>query len=144
METLRMGKVTVPVRVENLSDSLLAQAGSISPDQVRSAQIDDAIVDTGAKLLALPKRLIEQLGLECFESRKATTSVGVFDTNIYRAVWLTIDGRRCTVDVAEVPDVCPALIGYVPLELLDMVVDPVRGELIPNPKDGGQRLLDLF
>ena len=79
-----------------------------------------------------------------FETRKAQTSAGIMETNIYRAVWLTIDGRRCSVDVAEVPNDCPALVGYVPLELLDFVVDPPRQKLIPDPKDGGQQVLDLF
>ena len=65
-------------------------------------------------------------------------------SNVYRAVWLTIKGRRSSVDVAELPDDCPSLIDYVPLELLDFMVDPVRGELIPTTQDGGQQVMDLF
>ena len=126
METATVVRTTVSVTIENLNDVLNAQAGVISGDAVRRIRIDDALVDTGAKLLALPRRMIDQLGLVRFETRKAQTSAGVVETNIYRAVWLTIDGRRCSVDVAEVPDDCPALVGYVPLELPDFVVDPTR------------------
>ena len=144
METATMGRTTVAIKVENISDSLNAQAGTLSPDLVRTVSVPNALVDTGAKLLGLPKRLISQLGLEKFDTVPATTSAGEVRCNVFRAVWLTVEGRRCTVDVAEVPDSCPALVGYVPLELLDFVVDPVQCRVIPNPAHGGQQVLDLF
>jgi predicted aspartyl protease len=144
MEAATMGRTTVAIKVENINDSLNAQVGRISPDQVRTASVPAALVDTGAKLLGLPKRLIAQLGLEKFDTVPATTSPGEVQCDLYRAVWLTVEGRRCTVDVAEVPDSCPALVGYVPLELLDFVVDPVQCRVIANPAHGGQQVLDLF
>jgi predicted aspartyl protease len=144
METATMGQVLVPVKVENIGDSLQAQTGQLRPDQVRSVEVENAVVDTGAKLLSLPTRLIRQLGLERFETRQARTSAGLVPCEIYRAVWLTVQGRRCTVDVAEVSDDCPVLVGYVPLELLDFVVDPVKRQLVGNPQHGGQQVLDLL
>jgi predicted aspartyl protease len=144
VEAATIGKVVVAATSENISDFLNVQAGRLPPDQVRSVTVPDALVDTGAKLLGLPKRIIQQLGLNYFETRRATTGSGVIDCNLYCAVWLTIEGRRCTVDVAEVDDRCQVLIGYVPLELLDLVVDPAGQRLVPNPKDGGQQVLDLF
>jgi predicted aspartyl protease len=134
----------VAATIENINDILNVQAGQLPPGQVRSVTVHDALVDTGAKLLGLPKRLIQQLGLTYFETRRATTSIGQIDCKLYCAVWLTVEGRRCSVDVAEVDDSCPVLIGYVPMELLDLVVDPAGQRLVPNPKDGGQQVLDLF
>jgi predicted aspartyl protease len=139
-----MGKVVVTAKIENVTDSFQANAGLLKPEDVRSVEVDDALVDTGAKLLALPKRLIQQLGLERFETRQARTSVGLVSCELYRAVWLTVQGRQCTVDVMEVDDDCPVLIGYYPLELLDFVVDPVGRRLIGNPEHGGQNILDLL
>ena len=43
--------------------------------------------------------------------------------NIYGTVRLTVQGRDCPTDVTELPDDCPVLIGQIPLELLDFVVD---------------------
>jgi predicted aspartyl protease len=144
MENATMGQVCVAAKVENISDSLNVKAGLLTLDKVRSVEVPDALVDTGAKLLALPKRLIDQLGLEYFETRQARTSAGLVTCKLYRAVWLTVQGRRCSVDVAEVPDDCPVLIGYYPLELLDFVVDPANRCLVGNPQQGGQQILDLF
>jgi len=142
--TTTMGQVRVKARMENLLDLLQVREGNLSPDQVRFVEVDDGIVDTGAKLLSLPKRFIRQLGLEHFDTRQARTSAGLVTCQPYAAVWLTIEGRKCTVDVAEIPDDCPVLIGYYPLELLDFVVDPVNQRLIGNPQHGGQQMLDLF
>ena len=144
MEAQTLNKVVVSARIENLNDSVRARPGEIRPEDVRPVEVTDAVVDTGAKLLSLPTSLIEKLGLELFETRPAQTSAGIVPCNLYRAVWLTVQGRRCTVDVAEVDDSCPVLIGYVPLELLDFVVDPTGRRLIGDPRHHGQNVVDLL
>jgi len=63
---------------------------------------------------------------------------------VYDAVRLTIQGRDCTMDVMEVPDGTPVLIGQLPLEHLDFVVDLRSHSLIGNPAHGGEHLYDLF
>ena len=42
------------------------------------------------------------------------------------------------------PDDCPVLIGQVPLELMDFVVDPNSQRLIGNPAHGGVEMLELY
>ena len=69
---------------------------------------------------------------------------GPINVQVYGAVRLTILGRDCTTEVAEVPDDCPVLIGQIPLELLDFVVDPAGRRLIGNPAHGGEHMLDMF
>jgi hypothetical protein len=88
--------------------------------------------------------MIEQLGLRRFQGRRDRTSAGLFEFGVYSTVRLTIQGRECRVDVAEVPDDCPVLIGQVPLEQLDFVVDPVGQRLIGNPEHGGEHMMDMF
>ena len=57
---------------------------------------------------------------------------------------LTIQERICECRVTEVDDKCPVLIGYIPLELLDFVVDPKGQRLIGNPDHDGQHMIDLY
>jgi hypothetical protein len=59
-------------------------------------------------------------------------------------VRLTIQGRHCPVDVLEVPDDVPVLIGQIPLENLDLVVDPRGGKLIGNPAHGGEHAFEMY
>ncbi len=144
MESDEMGRVTVEVEVENLEDSWESQRGLRTPNEVRRMTISDALVDTGATTLSLPTRLIERLGLSQQSERQVITSSGKDQAGMYTAVRLTILGRTCTVDVMEVPDDVPALIGQVPLELLDFVVDPVGRRLIGNPAHGGEHVIELL
>ena len=48
------------------------------------------------------------------------------------------------MDVIEVPDEVPVLIGQLPLEHLDFVVDMRNHELIGNPDHGGEHVYELL
>jgi predicted aspartyl protease len=144
MEIGTMGKVLVTVRVENLEDLYKLDQGTIRPDEIRHVEVDDALVDTGAIMLSMPTRLIRQLGLKPLRVRQARTSAGPVSDQVHGTVRLTIQGRECPSDVTEVPDDCPILIGQIPLELLDFVVDPSGQRLIGNPAHGGEHIIELY
>jgi predicted aspartyl protease len=144
METETMGRVLTEVTIENLQDAWDTRRNMISADQARRVTIPDALVDTGATTLSLPTQIIRQLGLQEQYKKMARSSVGVSEVSVYDAVRLTIQGRTCTVDVVEVPDETPVLIGQIPLEFLDFVVDMRARALIGNPAHGGEHVLELY
>ena len=111
MEFSRMGKVLVKARIENLADLVNADQGTMAESDVRVVEVDDALVDTGATGLSMPKRLIQELGLKPLRKRQARTSVGIVTVQMYGTARLTIQGRECPTDVTELPDECPVLIG---------------------------------
>jgi hypothetical protein len=76
--------------------------------------------------------------------RQARGISGIAPMTTYRAVRLTIQGRDCTIDVGEVRDDFPVLVGQVLLELLDWTIDPKQQRLIGNPEHGGEHMLDVF
>ncbi len=92
----------------------------------------------------MPRRLIDQLGLDRIKTIHAKTVAGMVPFGIYSQVKLTIQGRECEVRVAEVADNCPVLIGYIPLELLDFVIDVKHQKLIGNPDHGGEFMIDMY
>jgi predicted aspartyl protease len=144
METETMGKVVVTARIENVEDLYSVKKGLLSDDQVRRIEVHDAVVDTGATMLLLPKRMIAALGLEPFRTRPSRGLGGAFPLALYGPVLLTIQGRDCHVDVGEIGDEYPILVGQVPLELLDWVVDTKGRRLIGNPEHGGEWVLEAF
>src|SRR5204862_128741 len=144
METDTMGKVLVTAKLENLNDLTLVHQGSKTPDEVRTVDVTDALIDTGATGLLAPSRLIAQLGLVPLRPRQARTIGGLVPLATYRAVRLTVQGRDCICDVAEIPDDHPVIIGQVPLELMDWVVDPKGQRLIGNPAHGGEQMIDVL
>ncbi len=144
METVTMGKVLVAAKIENMRDLWDAERGTISPEKVRTIDVHDALVDTGATNLSMPRRMIDQLGLRAFSTRTARTSAGTAVFEVCESVRLTIQGRFCHCDVVAIPDDCPVLIGQIPLEGLDFVVDTVGQRLIGNPEHGGEHMMDMF
>ncbi len=142
MASAIMGKVLVTATVENLDDLFAVQRGALAADQVRRVEVGDALIDTGATGLMVPKRLIAALGLEPLRIRPARTVAGPTPLQIYRAVRLTIQGRDCISDVAEIPNEFSIIVGQVPLELMDWIVDPRGQRLIGNPEHGGEHMVD--
>jgi len=82
--------------------------------------VTDALVDTGASALMLPRKLIAPLGLTPLRMRKAQTAAGLTTLQMYGTVRLTVQDLDCVCDIVEVPDECPVLIGQIPLEMLDL------------------------
>jgi len=122
-----MGRVTVAGVLENQFDLYEVSQGRLAPEGVRRVEVPNAMVDTGAKMLSLPQNLINQLGLQFIQNREVLTTAG-----------------HREVDVAALPDECPVLIGYIPLEQLDFVVDPIRQRLVGDPFHKGENLIDMF
>jgi predicted aspartyl protease len=69
MEIRTLGKVLVAATIENLNDFAEVNIGHRKPEEVRRVEIPEALVDTGAMFLSLPRRYIQQLGLERFRTR---------------------------------------------------------------------------
>jgi predicted aspartyl protease len=143
-EQAEMGRVITPATIESNEDLVAVELGVKTPDDVRRIDVSDALVDTGATLLSLPTSLIRQLGLKKVSSKRVTSSVGPGEAGLYSAVRLTIQGRSCTMDVMEVPDGVPVLIGQLPLEHLDFVIDTRSRALIGNPAHGGEHVYELY
>ena len=139
-----MGRVVTAATIENLEDLWAAERGLCKADEVRRVEIADALVDTGATLLSLPSAIIKQLGLRAKSVKRVTSTTGLGVANMYGTVRLTIQGRECPTEVMEVPDGVPVLIGQIPLEYLDFIVDPRSQRLIGNPAHGGEHTFELY
>lgn len=140
----KMGRVAVAVKLENLEDTWLSERGQLAAEEVRAVEVTDALVDTGCTGVGLPSRFIRELGLTPMYTRPIRTAAGTSETTVYGTVRLTIQGRFCSTDVFEVPDDIPVLIGQVPLEQLDFVIDPKSQRLIGNPDHGGEHVIEAY
>lgn len=134
-------RITAKINVENAVDFVLAQQGKLPPEEVRRVELE-ALIDTGASLLCLPKSQIEALGLTQIGTRRRTTANGKVPCNIYGDARLTVLNRNCTVDVIELSEDTPPLLGYIPLENLDLAPNPTTETL--NPVHGDEIVLDLY
>ena len=139
-----MGKVIVTALIENLDDLTSERFGTIPSEQVRKVEVTDALVDSGATGLLMPKRLIAQLGLVPLRTRNAKTVGGIVSMQVYRAARLTVQGRDCILDVTEVGDELPVRIGKIPVHDMDWVIDMQGQKLIGNPAHGGEQMIEMY
>ena len=128
---------TTEIKLVNLEDAMAARRGFIKPEDVHQVVVKEAIVDTGASRLSLPRSLIQQLGLTPVGKAKSRTTNGVVERTIYSTVEFTVLGRRGALEVTDLPDDVPVLVGHIVMELLDLCLDIKRG-LIYNPAHDGE------
>jgi clan AA aspartic protease len=144
MEATTMGGVTVAARLESLDDVFQQFKGVLRLNQVRTVEVTDALIDTGASGLLAPRRFISQLGVLPYKKQRIKTANGDIEVDVCRAVRLLIQGRECTCDVAAIADDRPVIIGQLPLEAMDWVVDPKGQRLIGNPEHGGVEMAECY
>jgi len=127
-----MGKVIEKVKITNLLDP------------TKSVEVE-AVVDTGATMLALPKDIVDQLGLEKIEEVKvkyADNHVGTKD--IYGGVRLELKGRKGIFDVLAETEGSQPLIGQIVLERLDLVIEPSTRKIMPNPRSPEMPMVEIL
>ncbi len=138
-----MGQVTTKINLRNWEDVALIAAGKRK--QSPRALETEALVDTGAVKLYLKSSVIKTLGLRPISSVVSRTMSNRSERRkVYSPVDLEIQGRSGRFDVVELPEQLPNIIGQIPLEDLDWVVDLRRRKLIPNPAHKHGEMCDDF
>jgi clan AA aspartic protease len=93
-----------------------------------------ALVDSGAIDLCIPRHVAIQLKLETLEQREVTYADGRKEAVDYVGpVKLECFGRHVFTGAMVMGDV--VLLGAIPMESMDLLVDPRRLQLIPNPEN---------
>ena len=139
-----MGKIMTKVKVTNNTDRDKATAGELDPAKVRTIEIE-ALVDTGATLLALPADVCRTLGLAHKGLRRVRYADGrVQDVPWVGGVLIEILGREMTCDALVQAEGTTPLIGQIPLEGLDLIVDPKTLDVLVNPASPDIPLMELL
>jgi clan AA aspartic protease len=132
------------VKLTNRENALLARRGLLPPERVRTLEVD-ALVDTGATMLVLPAEICRTLGLGEAGRRRVRYADGrrreiPWGTDLF----IEILGRGMGCDARVETEGTVPLIGQIPLEGLDLVVNPKTGDLMPDPESPDAPLLDLL
>lgn len=126
-------EIKTRARLLNYVDEALAEREVIRPEEVRSVELEEAVVDTGSTRLVLTRELVRRLGLPLV----GEITVKYADNRtarkpIARGVLVEIMGRESIFD-AVVEDHGEPFIGISVLAALDLWPDPQRGVLTTNP-----------
>jgi predicted aspartyl protease len=124
-----MGEVVEKITLVNARDVANARSGYIKEADVRKLTID-AVVDTGAGPLVITEALRQKLGLE-IEKDMAVTLAGGVQQKCARAEAVDIHWKdRISLSRPIVLSDGETLLGVIPLEDMDLIVDPVDQKLV--------------
>jgi clan AA aspartic protease len=128
-----MGMVMTKLTLWNNTDLDKVAEGTLRPEDVRTAELN-ALVDTGATQLVLPIDVVRRLGLRPGRTVPVLLADGTDrEMTYYTSLHISILGRDMSCDALAAPEGTTALIGQIPLEALDLVVDPKSRDLRTNP-----------
>ena len=137
-----MGKVLARIKLTNYLDLELKRL-KLRQAKPRTAEVE-ALVDTGATRLYLRPSVIKALGLKKTGEVSSKTTNGLRLRAVYQPTRLELLGRYGNFDVVEIDEDVPNLLGQIPLEYLDFVVDPRGQKLIPNPEHGDKQMSEEY
>jgi predicted aspartyl protease len=140
--TWDMGKVLVKIKLTNQGD-LVAVNRRFSKAKPRTLEVE-TLVNTGATRLYLKPSVIRALGLGKADEVISRATNGPKKRSVYEPVRLEIQGRYGNFDVVDIGEKVPNLLGQIPLEYLDFVVDSKNRKLIPNPEHGDKQMSEEY
>ncbi|MCA0383428.1 MAG: clan AA aspartic protease [Bacteroidetes bacterium] len=128
-----MGLVYAEIELINGDDLALQRRYIIGEEEVKRMKVT-ALVDTGSYMLCINENIQEQLQLHVVEKRKAQLANGeIVECDVVAPLEVKFKNRRTSVNAMVLPGDSEVLLGAIPLEDMDVLIHPLRQELIVNP-----------
>jgi clan AA aspartic protease len=128
-----MGLTYAEIELANAGEIYLAQKGYILPENVKKITVK-ALVDSGAYMLAINESIKLQLDLPKLEEQIAELADGSkLKLEIVGPVEVRFENRSTTCRAMVLPGDTEVLLGAIPLEDMDVLIDPRQQRLIVNP-----------
>ena len=129
-----MGLVYAEIDLSNGGDMYLFRQGLIKEEDIKQTTVN-ALVDSGAYMLAINENIKTQLDLPLIEkqfSRLADESL--LELEIVGPVEVRFENRSTTVRAVVLPGNSEVLLGAIPMEDMDVLIDPKKQKLVVNPE----------
>jgi hypothetical protein len=125
-----MGIVTTEITLINIFDEKNARDGLIKPEEVRTATVT-AIADTSSMNLVITEELYQKLGLGITGEKTALIANGQrVNCKMTDSVVIHWKNRFTALPAMVIPGAKRILFGALPLEAMDLMVNPVSQEVV--------------
>lgn len=129
-----MGLVYAEIELANGGDMYLFRQGDLDESKIRQVRVD-ALVDSGAYMLCINENVKAQLDLPLIEkqfSRLADETL--LELEVVGPVEIRFENRSTTVRAIVLPGNSEVLLGAIPMEDMDVLIDPKQQKLVVNPE----------
>jgi clan AA aspartic protease len=128
-----MGFVHATITLSNSGDEDMVFRGLMPPESIRKTEVR-AIVDSGASTLVINEAIQKQLGLRVLE----TTTIALADGSrqeceVVGPIDIRFKNRHTVTSSLVIPTADEVLLGVIPLEGMDVIIDPKTQELVLPP-----------
>ena len=125
-----MGEVRTEITLVNIGDTMKARFGIIPESEVRRLTVN-AVVDTGAWTIIINEATREKLGLPVVENNETILAGGgTVPSQVTDYVEIRWKDRDTHCKAVVLPDEEDVLLGALPLEAMDLTVNPKSQEVI--------------
>jgi clan AA aspartic protease len=129
-----MGMVYAEIELTNAEDLGLARRHIICEEEIKRINVK-MLTDSGAYMMAINESIQAQLELPFIEKRKAVmadNSIREFD--VVGPIMVKFKNRTGTCNAYLLEGNSEPLLGAIPMEELDVLIHPLRQELLVNPE----------
>ena len=138
-----MGLVYADIEIINGTELEMARRGFIDKEEVKRMYLN-ILVDTGSNMLAINENIQEILQFPIVESRRAQLANGeVIECKVVSGVELRFKNRTSYCSAMVLPGDSEPLLGAIPLEEMDVIINPSRQELMVNPEHPDMAVLKM-
>jgi len=128
-----MGLTYADITLANSYDETAFKKGFVAEKDIKKMDVK-ALVDSGAYMLTIDTSIKTQLGLDVFETMEVELADGTRqECEIAGPVILRFKNRRTSCDALVLPGATEVLLGAIPLEGLDVLIDAKTQQLIVHP-----------
>ncbi len=129
-----MGLVYAEIDLTSIDDIVLSRRGFLDKDKIKQVRVN-ALVDSGAYMLSINETVRAQLDLPFIEKQFGTLAdETLIEVEVVGPVEVRFENRRTTVDAIVLPGDAEVLLGAIPMEDMDVLIDPRQQKLVVNPK----------
>jgi clan AA aspartic protease len=131
-----MGMVYANIELINAGDLEMNRRGLIGEEEICRIEVS-ALVDSGAIMLTINESLREALGLSILDHRPSQYADGrIAVLPVAGPIEVRYAGRFCTTNAIVLPDDMEPLLGAIPMEEMDLWINPARNVLTPIHPEG--------
>ncbi len=129
-----MGRVYADMELINGDDLSLVRRSMMDQDEVKRVNIS-FLVDSVAYNLCINEVIQEQLQFPIVEKRKAQLANGsIEEYDVVSNVEVRFKNRSTTCRAFVLPGDSEPLFGAIPMEDMDLIIHPLKQELLVNPE----------
>ena len=129
-----MGLVYADLEIVNSDDVALAVNGYLTKDKIRKITIK-TLVDSGAYMMCINENIKNQLGLKVITHQLAELANGTKEQyEIVGPIEINFKNRSTSCRAMVLPGNTEPLLGAIPMEDLDVIIDPKMQSLELPPE----------